>query len=107
MLPEQALAIGNERRLKVAALRRRVREGQLKTADLLNDPPDALLNLSVFEVMLFARETRGCGSCRRQIGADALRDQINVLIHVGEASQRTLRWAAQRAPVRNRPRVAV
>lgn len=96
----EALAIANVKRSAIREIKRQVQVGELVLADLLRDPPPALAHMSVFEVMMLRRQLRGQSSdaARQKIGGRAVADQVNVLIPLGRASQRTRNWAADNLP---------
>jgi hypothetical protein len=96
-----------ELRAARADIRRRVQSGRLPIADLLADPPDAVLGMTVFDVLRLLRRDRSANRWEHHLGRQALRDGINVFVRVGEASPRTRAWAiehGQRHVVRWRSR---
>lgn len=102
----EALYVANERRLLIADLRGQVRSGQLAVEDILAAPPEVLMNLSLYEVMMLGRggpRAKGSARVRHKIGQRAAHDQVNVLIALGDASERTRRWAAANLPRRHGP----
>jgi hypothetical protein len=89
----------NRNRIEMAALKEDARRGRVDVRDLLLSPPDCLKSQPVIDVMLFARRMRPTASkaTRARIGRLALHHQINVLVAVGDASERTRLWAANNA----------
>jgi len=98
MSPDQrraALVTANKRRKAVAEIRAEISASRENACRVLLDPPEPALGLAVIEVLVLARSSLGWRSAGvKEIGARALRDNVNVLVPLGEASQRTREWAA-------------
>lgn len=91
---QTALTTANESRSQLAALKRQLRTGEISIEDAMKEPvfADALL----IDVVRF---TRSCG-LRRQgtltvLGKQALRDNVNLMVTVGRASERSKAWVAE------------
>lgn len=93
-----------------AAVRLGLATGTLPLAELLADPPAEILGVTLLDVL---KMLRGRHADRRlwqhRLGQAALRDGINVLVTIGQSSQRTREWAVQhgQAYTHTSPRKAV
>jgi hypothetical protein len=95
-----ALVMANDKRAQVAALRRGARAGTVSVPSLLMDPPAALGHIAVIDVMLMSRASIPSQAYRRKakLGRWAVADGVNLLVALGDASERTRQWAAKYAP---------
>lgn len=91
-----ALTIANRKRVALAQLRRDLRSGAVQLADVLNDPPDCISHYTVLDVLELMRTNSRAISWKRELGAAALFDRVNVLVAVADASPRTIDWAVRR-----------
>ena len=91
-----ALAAANTRRHRLAELRRQARTGQAGLTGLLLDPPVELRDVLLVDVVRMSRSQRMSSGIAR-LGRLAVRDGINLLIPLGQASQRTRAWVAEHA----------
>lgn len=74
------------------AIRRGMRAGTVTLAGVLSDRPACLAPLPLFSLILWRR---GWGRDKlRKLGAEAIRERINLGVSLGEASTRTLEWLA-------------
>lgn len=93
---DAARLIANEKRMAVARVRRQLRNGEITLQEVFDDPPAELHGYTIADVFRMARCTqRYAGSSSlKLIGQWAIRDQVNLMITLGEASARTRGWAA-------------
>lgn len=91
----RAIINANKRRQDLAQLRKRIKGDREYAATVFRDPPDAALDLAVVEVLVLARSAKGWrSSCLGEIGGQAVRDGVNLMMPLGRASARTREWAA-------------
>jgi len=92
-----ALEDADGTRMEQASYRRRLRSGELSVAEVLLDPPYVLRNMPVVNVLQMARSYRRGGVWLERLGREAARDNVNLCVALGKASERTRYWTAQRA----------
>lgn len=87
-----ALEVANERRLTVAALKRDVRAGRVTLAAIMAHPPAAALDVALVDLVRWARDATRTRAWFERLGKQAVRDDINLLLTVAQASTETRRW---------------
>lgn len=87
-----ALRLANSTRRELGQLRRDIHAGRVDIAKLLYDPPAYIWHLSVFEVLMLFRRDRRAAAWKREVGAAAVSSQVNLLVPIADASDRTLNW---------------
>jgi hypothetical protein len=111
--PEQrmaALQTATERRVRLAELRRELTRDRTALRRVLADPPPELANMAMVDVVRLAWGRRSSPSLAR-LGRLAVRDGVNLMMPLGEASVHTRAWMARNAiwnhtPSRARERVS-
>jgi len=88
----------NQRSTEVRQARSRIRrglaDGTLALSHVIGNPPACLHTVFLFEL---ATWRRGWSRSKlRELGARAIRDQVNLAIAAGDASDRTRTWLADR-----------
>src|SRR4051812_4057006 len=91
-----ALAAANDKRLRIAALRRRIISERGALQDVLRDPPDELADWPLIDVVRLSYGKRTTVSMQ-QLGRLALRDGVNLMMPLGRASLRSREWLAGHA----------
>jgi hypothetical protein len=92
---QQALHMAQRKRLALAAVKRALRNGALTLDAAMADPPAELANYPLIDVIRWTR-TRGYGTpAITAIGRQALRDSVNLMVPLGDASTRSRAWVAQ------------
>lgn len=74
-------------------VRDQLRAGTLTLDQLLTNPPEAIHDLPVMDVLRMLHKTRSSRTLE-VINREAVRAQVNLMITVGRASSYTLAWAA-------------
>lgn len=92
---EASLALAQAKRLELAAIKRDLRSGTTSLAALMEDPPEALHSSLLIDVLRWTRSTARNGRGITEIGRQALRDNVNLMIALGDASARSRAWAAE------------
>lgn len=94
-----ALRRANARRIELAGLRRMARQDPTLIAAWLLDPPAALADVAVVDVVRLPsdRSTAGARVTIERLGRLAARDGINLFVRLGRASTRTRTWVAEHA----------
>ena len=93
-----ALATANERRILHSQLKREVRNYPPTLLDWLDEPPAALADVPLLDLL---RWTRATGRTVRgqqalvDLNARAVRDGVNLMMPLGRASQRSRKWVAE------------
>ena len=90
----EALVAANARRGEIAAIKRDLRSGHLSLRSVMDDPPHELRRCLLIDVIRWAR-TASNGRSLAIIGRQALRDNVNLMLPLGDASTRTRAWAAE------------
>ncbi len=92
-----ALGMANESRMAKAGVKARLRSGSLSLADVMNDPPPELARALLIDVIRWTRSygRGGRGPAIEALGRHALRDHVNLMVPLGEASQRSRTWVAE------------
>ena len=91
-----ALERANEKRLAMADLRARLVSERGALADVMLNVPAELERMAIVDVVRLAYGKRSARSIER-LGRLAVWDGVNLLMPLGEASERTRRWVAERA----------
>jgi hypothetical protein len=88
---QDAMAKGNVRRLAIREMRRDLKEGRLDLIDVLRDPPELLQTMPIIDAVRVARNVspRAAPNWLVRMGRDATFAQINLLLPLGAASERT------------------
>lgn len=92
--PMTALSSAQARRMRLTTLRRDLRAGRVSLTDLMLDPPADMENVILSDVLRWL----GCGGSSsriRSLGKWAVRDSVNLLQTVGEASAFSRAWVAE------------
>lgn len=91
------LSLANRRRAEVGEARAALRSGALPLEDVMADPPAALAAVALVDVIRWCRSTAPSQGRPAvvQIGQQAVRDDVNLLVPLGEASARSRAWVAQ------------
>ena len=99
-----AKVVADEKRMAIADLRRRVRAGEITLEELFCEPPAVLAEYTVADVLRFPRSVGRyrASSSLTELGRLAVRDQVNLLVALGDASARTRAWAAEHGSLRLR-----
>jgi hypothetical protein len=100
---DRALIVANEKRMRVVEIRRQVKSGQLALADLLADPPDEILHMTLFDVVRMTYTSTRAGASMETLGRRALQDGVNLLVQVGRSSMRSREWVAENVMWQHRP----
>lgn len=92
-----ALALANDKRIALAALKRQIADGTLTLADICAQRPAPLAPLPLIDVLRllprFGRAQRRGGTMHLEaIGREAAKDGINLCVTLERASQATLDW---------------
>lgn len=90
----EALEMANARRKDVAAARRSLRSGELSLSDVMVDRPVSLRTAPLVDVIRWAYARRS-PKALTMIGRAAVRDRVNLLIPLGEASVVSRAWVAE------------
>lgn len=91
---DAARVVANERRTELAALKRGLRNGSVSLEAVLSDPPDELRGRLLIDVIRWTR-SKSNGRAITEVGRQALRDNVNLMVAVGDTSARTRAWVAQ------------
>lgn len=91
-----ALVRANDKRIARADLRARLVSERGSLADIMRDPPEVLADMALVDVVRLSYGKRSAASLAR-LGRLACRDHINLLMPLGEASERTREWVAVHA----------
>ncbi len=78
-----------------AAIKTALRAGRVTLTDLMDEPPSAMADVMLIEVLRWARVS---SSSRRQLamlGGWALRDGVNLMLPVGHAPMLARAWVAE------------
>ena len=94
---QKALVVANARRSEVAALKRRLATENGALEDILRDPPEALHRMFIIDVVRLSRATRSNVKAMQRLGRLAVRDGVNLMIPLGQASTRTREWTIAHA----------
>lgn len=86
--------LANATRIHRAAVKRDLRSGSLTLATVMQELPDALLDVPLIDIIRWSRH-RSTSAALSRIGAMAVRDGVNLMIPLGLASQRSRTWVAQ------------
>lgn len=90
-----ALALANKRRADLTALRRALLAKEDTAAAVLRRRDPRVSHLAIIDVVRLGRnKPHHVGDKIRTLGAAAVRDGINLLNSVGDASGRSLEWTA-------------
>lgn len=89
-----ALELANEKRLRIADLRRRIRTEHGALEDVLLNPPEELAGIPIIDIVRYAYDNRPAKTAER-LGRLAIRDGVNLLMPLGRASARTREWTAE------------
>ena len=101
---DSARQLANDKRLRIATVRRDLRNGTLSLSSAMSDPPDELLRYPLIDVIRWTRmQGRRCTRSDVEIGRRAVRDGVNLMLSVGDASPRSRAWVAQWGTYRWRP----
>lgn len=94
--------LANERRIALADLRGSCKLNPELLAVVLLDPPAVLHGHSVIDAVRILRGNRGgvAPPWLTTLGRNALRDQVNLLVPIGRASERTRMWIAEHGTIR-------
>ncbi len=76
-------------------LRAAIASGALTLGELLADPPTAIDDLTLVDVIRWTRTRSGRVRYITQIGQWAVRDRINLLVTVAASSQRSRAWVGE------------
>lgn len=78
-------------------VRRQLRSGELPLGEAMASPPEPLLDAALIDVIRWSRSNRSHGSRRslEVIGRAALRDNVNLMMPLGRASERSRTWVAE------------
>ncbi|HZV74547.1 MAG TPA: hypothetical protein VFF79_12590 [Conexibacter sp.] len=91
-----ALAVGQARRIEIARIRGEVRRDPYRVRDLLLDPPPALTNLTVLDVLRMPLKHGTATPVLSRIGRRAAAARISLLEPMGSPSSRRAReWAVE------------
>lgn len=87
-------ALAHAKRRGMAAVRRKLRTGELTLGDVMAAQPAELNDVLLVDVLRWARR---CGGKRvaEIVGREALRDQVNLMVPLGRASARSRAWVAE------------
>jgi glucose-6-phosphate dehydrogenase assembly protein OpcA len=91
-----ALERANEKRSRAAHLRRRLAGERGALRAVLLDPPEEFAQVAIIDVVRLAYSKRSAKSLAR-LGRLAVRDRVNLMMPLGEASLRTREWTADHA----------
>lgn len=94
--PITALTEANAKRDRIAALRRDIRACRIPLDTILRDRPEELAHWPIIDVIRLGYSKRSVTAVT-ELGRRAVRDNVNLLIPLGDASQRTLSWVAANA----------
>src|SRR4051794_4625827 len=97
-----ALQTATERRVRIAELRRELTRDRTALRRVLADPPAELQNMAMVDVVRLAWGKRSSPSLAR-LGRLALRDGVNLMMPLGEASVYTRAWMARNATWNHTP----
>lgn len=92
---ESARQLANQKRLRIAELRRDVNQGRVTLAELLADPPPEILQMTLFDVIRMTYTSNRSGTSLEAIGRRALLDGVNLLVRVERSSMRSRQWVAE------------
>lgn len=91
-----ALNVATAKRLNKAALKRSLRNGTMSLTAVMADPPDELAHDPLIDVIRWSRAQGKPGRPSiTEIGKQALRDQVNLMTPLEDASARSRAWAAE------------
>jgi hypothetical protein len=92
MTRDESLALGQERRLAIARLRREIRAGRVTLAEVLADPPETLLRWPLIDVVRLVFSGGRGSTTIEMLGRDALGDGVNLMLPLGRSSEATRAW---------------
>lgn len=91
---DRALNSANEKRAALAAIRVQLSSGQLTVADVMLDPPAALQDTPLIDILRMQRSRRRNGLSLAIVGEEAIDANVNLLLPLGCASARVRSWVA-------------
>lgn len=94
---DAALQKANRHRLELHSLRGQIRRGEVDLADLLEDPPAYLQRWTLLDVVRLGwhKPARHHSSATlEQLGREAVRDGVNLLISLERSSMDSRRWVS-------------
>lgn len=91
---DRALNSANEKRAAIASIRVQLSSGQLTVADVMLDPPVALKDTPLIDILRMQRARRRNGLSLAIIGEEAIDANVNLLLPLGCASARVRAWVA-------------
>lgn len=96
--PPPSVDVPNARRAELAALHAALVSGELELEDVLAPVHPRVAGLPLLHVIMMTRagSDRQNASGIEELGRDALRDGVNVLVRTDRASAATRAWAAER-----------
>lgn len=112
MTPQEAqrrasLDVANVKRRQMGCIKADLRAGRLQLGDVMRDWPAELASVPLVDLI---RWTRGKGPCHGravvEIGRRAVRDKVNLMVPLGDASARSREWVAVNATYYWQPSVS-
>lgn len=100
--PLVALVSANAKRDRIATLRHDILAGKITLQEVLQRRPPELAAWPIVDVLRLGYRKRSV-SAITALGRRAVRDDINLLVPLGEASRHTLQWVAANARWTHRP----
>jgi hypothetical protein len=96
MQRRKACEAASRKRAQITALKQQLLGGTLTLEDVLMDPPEALTQVPVIDVLRMTRRAGNRGARGLwQINGRAVHAGVNLMMPLGLASERTREWAAE------------
>lgn len=93
---ETPIHLAQQRRTQKRIIRQNLRTGQLTLTELMADPPIVMRNVTLADILQMRRATtRAAHPSVMALGQRAMRDGINLLVPLGQASARSRAWVAE------------
>lgn len=93
---DSARQMANDKRRRLAILKRGLRNGTITLSEVMMDPPEDLLRYPLVDIVRFSgRQGHPLGRSVTTLGRLALRDRVNLMVALGDASARSRAWVAE------------
>lgn len=94
----------NDKRQRLSILKRGLRNGTLTLSEVMMDPPEDLLRYPLVDIVRFSgRQGHALGRSITALGRRAVRDNVNLMVALGDASARSRAWVAEQGTQQWRP----